>query len=175
MAQDELPAWIRSSALLVIGALIGGAAGYFLSPTKMDAAVSVQPDAMVEHDHSMHAGDDAHDEASHSNLWEHPEGTPAPTLDMTLEPDPGGGYVLHLITSNFAFKPSAGGNDAAPGEGHAHLYVNGDKIARLYAPWFHLTSLPSGEAEVVVTLNTHDHQTVAVSGAPVKASRKITN
>ena len=173
MAQDELPGAVTGGALIFIGAILGAGATYLFAPAPAPEPV---PEAVSpEHDHSMHSAHEGHDAASHSNLWEHPDGTPAPELGFTLEVDPGGGYVLHVKTENFRFVPDGGGNPAAPGEGHAHLYVNGDKIARLYAPWYHLSSLPEGDAEVVVTLNTHDHQTVAVGGEPLKASRTFSN
>ena len=60
------------------------------------------------------------------------------------------------------------------GEGHAHVYVDGEKAARIYGPWFHLGALPPGEVTLGVTLNANDHSLLAVSGRPLKAEKTIT-
>lgn len=64
--------------------------------------------------------------------------------------------------------------DHKPGEGHAHVYVNGAKIGRLYGPWLHLPNLPKGEVTVEVTLNANDHRPLAVNGAPITAREVLT-
>ncbi|WP_369682774.1 hypothetical protein [Roseovarius sp. M141] len=51
-----------------------------------------------------------------------------------------------------------------PGEGHAHVYVNGEKLGRLYGAWMHLPRLPPGEVIVLVTLNSNTHGPLAVDG-----------
>ena len=58
------------------------------------------------------------------------------------------------------------------GEGHAHLYLDGQKIARVYGEWYHLPKL-EGDHELRVTLNTNDHQDYAVKGEVVGATKKI--
>ena len=31
------------------------------------------------------------------------------------------------------------------GHGHAHLYINGEKVARLYSPYFYIAELEEGD------------------------------
>ena len=39
----------------------------------------------------------------------------------------------------------------------AHLYINGEKVARLYGPWYHIAYLEPGKNEILVTLNANNH------------------
>lgn len=57
-----------------------------------------------------------------------------------------------------------------PGEGHAHLYVDGQKIARLYGKWYHIEELSPGQHEITVTLNANDHREYAVNGENISTS-----
>ena len=59
------------------------------------------------------------------------------------------------------------------GEGHAHVYINEKKVARVYSPWFHLDQVAAGMNKVTVTLNTNDHQQIALDGRPLSASTMI--
>ena len=94
----------------------------------------------------------------------------APVVDLQLIPLAGGGYNLRVQTLNFIFTPQNIDTDPIPGEGHAHLYVDGVKIARLYGEWYHLGALPA-EAEVLtVSLYANDHSPFTVDGLPVSAS-----
>ena len=61
------------------------------------------------------------------------------------------------------------------GEGHAHVYVNGTKIARLYGTWMHIGSLPPGDVEVRVALSSNDHKALAVNGQPVQVAVAVAN
>jgi LEA14-like dessication related protein len=58
--------------------------------------------------------------------------------------------------------------------GHAHLYVNGIKIARLYGPDFHIPDLPAGEHELTVNLSSNDHSYYFVNGIQIEARATIT-
>jgi len=94
---------------------------------------------------------------------------PAPTLALELHPDTGNDMNLRILTTHFRFTPERVNGPHVHGEGHAHIYVDGVKIARSYGPWFQLTNLPSG-AVVHVTLNANSHEELAVDGKPVAAS-----
>ena len=76
---------------------------------------------------------------------------------------------------NFAFAPEHASRDHVPGEGHAHVYVNGVKLGRFYGPWLHLDNLPPGEVTVEVTLNANDHRPLSVAGKPVAQTVVIAN
>ncbi len=98
--------------------------------------------------------------------YEVPAGVPAPSLMVHAAQDSHGGWNVHLMTENFRFTPERAGGADVPGEGHAHLYVNGRKIARIYGNWFHV-NLPKGESRLRVTLNTNGHKDYAVGGRVV--------
>ncbi|MCE2472665.1 MAG: hypothetical protein J4G18_12370 [Anaerolineae bacterium] len=91
-----------------------------------------------------------------------PEG--APTVELNVFPLPDGSFNLQLRTSNFTFTPQ--NIDKAPvlGEGHAHLYVDGVKIARLYGEWHHVPTLPPDSKLLTVSLYANNHQSFAVDG-----------
>jgi len=152
----------RSLGLLVIGLVFGGGIGFLVA-----AGNGITLDG---HDHGDHGG--AHQatghDAHHDMMIDLPDGVPTPTLRVAIEPDPVLGWNLHLSTENFRFAPEAAGLAHKDGEGHAHLHVNGTKIARLYGDWFHLTDLPAGAVEVEVGLYSNDHSRLSVKGEPLK-------
>ena len=156
----------RSLALLAIGLLLGGGVGFFLA-----AANNVALDG--HHDgpdaRSGHAG-----HARHGGTIELPAGPNAPTLDLRMVRDAASGWNLRIATTNFHFAPERVNAAHRPGEGHAHVYVDGKKLARVYAPWFHLGDLPAGTVEIAVTLNANDHSELTVAGTPLRAARRIT-
>jgi len=97
----------------------------------------------------------------------------APTLDLQVYPLADGSYNLQLQTSSFTFTPQ--NIDMAPvnGEGHAHLYVDGVKLARLYGEWHHLPTLPPGAEVLTVSLYANNHQAFAVNGDIISASVRL--
>lgn len=167
----------RSIALLIIGLVFGGGIGFVIA-----AGNGITLDG---HDHSTdleghasgHTGGHADRENSHTILHEQlasvPPGADAPRLEIALTPDPVSGWNLKLITEGFRFSPQNVNGPHVPGEGHAHVYVNGEKVARLYGPWLHLDSLPDGPATIRVTLNANDHRALAIGQEPVVAITTI--
>jgi copper(I)-binding protein len=105
----------------------------------------------------------------HHQILDLPADDDAPSLSLAAEPDAAGGWNLHVMTENFRFAPENVNSDHQAGEGHAHLYVDGKKVARLYGPWYHLGKLMPGRHELKVTLNANDHRPLAVDGAPLAA------
>jgi hypothetical protein len=79
------------------------------------------------------------------------------------------GWNLHVKPQNFRFAPENASTADILGEGHAHVYINGEKLGRLYANWIHLPSLPEGDVEVKVSLNGNSHSPLMVGGVPVEA------
>ena len=106
---------------------------------------------------------------------EAPSGMPAPSVTHLVFPDASDGYNLQILVRNFDFAPASINGEARVGEGHAHVYVNGVKIGRVYGPWFHLPAalFASGENEVRVTLNANDHGEWTVGGEPVASTVRV--
>lgn len=96
------------------------------------------------------------------------------SVRLDWQPDPLGGANLQIAAQGFAFAPHNAGAAHTPGEGHAHIYVNGVKVGRLYGPSFYLGKLAAGDNEVRVTLNANSHEPYTWNGAPVEATAAIT-
>ena len=111
----------------------------------------------------------AHD---HSKMIEIPESS-APVLSAVLHHEGGCAYNLHLTVSNFRFAPENANGSHVDGEGHAHIYVDGTKLARVYSDWFHF-SAPKGSKMLKVTLTANDHSALAVGGVPITSSVALT-
>lgn len=90
----------------------------------------------------------------------------SPSVVIHAKKDLVGGWNLHFEVTNFKFTPQKVGLEDIMNEGHAHLYVNGVKVARVYSEWFHL-SLPKGENKIRVSLNTNGHKDYYINEKPV--------
>lgn len=106
----------------------------------------------------------AHDHA----LLEIEEGQPVPTVNLVVHPDARQGWNLEIQVSNFRFAPERVNQASNTTEGHAHLYIDGQKVTRLYGPWFYLESLPPGRHTLTVGLNANGHESLAQSGQPIQ-------
>jgi hypothetical protein len=98
---------------------------------------------------------------------------PTPTVSLEVFKDSESGWNLHVETTNFRFAPELAGRPHMPGEGHAHLYIDGRKAARIYGPWHHIGPLPPGRHELLVTLNANTHGAYTAGGAPIEARATI--
>ncbi|MFD8979304.1 hypothetical protein [Streptomyces sp. NPDC059564] len=100
----------------------------------------------------------------------------APEVKLTVRPDSEDGWNLQLAVTNFHFTPDSTGGAALPGAGHAHLDLDGRKLARVYGPWFHLPAaqVPEGAHTLTVRLYADDHTAWAVAGKPVEATVALT-
>ncbi len=97
----------------------------------------------------------------------------APTLDLEVYALADGSYNIQLQTSNFTFTPQNIDKAPVPGEGHAHLYVDGVKLARLYGEWHHLPTLPPDAEVLTVSLYANNHKGFAVNGDIISASVRL--
>jgi hypothetical protein len=156
--------------LFAIGLVFGGGLGFVLA-----AGNGITFDGHDHGDPSAHAGMD-HGSADHEMAHDTPlevSAVDAPEVTLLLTPDPMTGYNLQVRTRNFEFAPQDASLADVPGEGHAHVYVNGTKIARVYGEWMHIESLPEGEVTVEVTLNSNDHRPLAVAGHKISAQTRL--
>lgn len=109
----------------------------------------------------------------HGEMYDLPEDEAVPNLAMTVEQD-GDGWLITLQTEQFRFTRDLVDKPHQPGTGHAHLYIQGMKIGRIFGPRTRVGALPRGALSVEVTLNTNDHRLYTVDGVPIKATQKIT-
>lgn len=153
--------------LLAVGLVLGGLTGFMVA-----AGYGITLDG---HDHGSHTGHVDHaGHMKHGEMLSVPAGPTAPTLKMMVMPDPASGWNLHIMTENFRFAPENASRDHVDGEGHAHVYVNGEKIARHYAAWMHISGLTPGENVIAVSLNANDHRDLGVDGVPLRVEQTIT-
>ena len=138
--------------------------------------------AWGEHEHhngaetpsSDAAADSAHNhEALHHRVTILTAGPHAPTLDLVVTKDIDHGWNVNLITKNFEFSPENVGGPPVLGQGHAHLYVDGEQVARVYGPWFHISKLPHGLVDITVTLNANDHSQLAVGEEILSVTKQV--
>ncbi|MGR3456109.1 hypothetical protein [Pseudooceanicola sp.] len=153
--------------MLVIGLFFGTGFGFLLA--------QVPGAGMPEgHDHAAHGV--AHDDADmaghdHSALIEAGADT---RISLRAMPEGNGGVNLHIMTENFRFAPENANAAHVPGEGHAHVYVDGVKVLRTYSPHAHVAGIVPGETKIRVTLNANSHEQLAIDGAPLEAVETVT-
>lgn len=113
----------------------------------------------ITHDYiDNHAdGDTGHATTMHLD-YVLPDGAPIPvvTLHATRNET---GMNLQIIVENFTFTPENEGNDSVANEGHTHLYINGEKITRIYGEWTFIPAvlLPEDFSEITVSLSNNNH------------------
>ncbi len=117
---------------------------------------------------TMAAGDTAHDHP----LRPVSEDLPVPGVSHLMFPDAMDGYNIQILPTNFTFTPAAINRPVEENAGHAHVYVNGVKIARVYSTWFHLPGalLQSGDNLVTVSLNANDHSVWSTEGGAIAST-----
>jgi hypothetical protein len=131
----------------------------------------------ISHEHAdPHPASDAHAHPalesmphghSHGSL-DIPANAPVPTVDLVIHPDAQQGWNLEVQVTNFAFAPERVNQSSVTTEGHAHLFINGEKITRLYGGWYYLAPLPPGEYEVSVVLNANTHEDLVHNGQVIR-------
>ena len=176
---------MRQTALMVITALFGGLLGFLIAASNgitldghdhhTDHGASPSTHHSASHNNEAHNSGEAsqhahkHDEPLHLPQDKSRADFMAPSLSVMLHRDPISGYNLHLMTEHFTFNAKAAGLEHKDGEGHAHIYVDGKKIARLYGNWFHIGSLADGAKMIKVTLNSNDHRPLYANGKALSA------
>ena len=93
-----------------------------------------------------------------------------PSVKIRLEKDAHtkGALNLFLDIENFRFAPDEVNKTSKINEGHAHLYLNGKKLTRLYGASYFMDKLPKGNLEIRVTLNTNMHEELSYKGKLVQ-------
>ncbi|MDY6941147.1 MAG: hypothetical protein SWY16_26255 [Cyanobacteriota bacterium] len=133
----------------------------------------------LTHHHESHIkeghGHDGHSEGHHDGMHHHgtmeiPDGQPVPEIGLVVSEDSVRGWNVEVQLKNFTLTPENVNQANRPGEGHAHLYINGEKMTRLYSNWYYLSELPPGEHTITVSLNSNQHDALTHNGQPIEAS-----
>ena len=121
--------------------------------------------------------------ASDAGMAEDHHGADAPALvvsetpvsvAITAEPDAHGGIDVQIATEGFRFAPELVDQAHAPSAGHAHIYVDGVKLGRVFENQYHIEELAPGEREIRVSLNTNDHSDLVYNGEKVESTVTVT-
>ncbi|NVJ49398.1 MAG: hypothetical protein HWE11_03360 [Gammaproteobacteria bacterium] len=105
-----------------------------------------------------------------------PETSLVPQIALTLHRDNMDGYNLHIKLNNFNIAPPEFQADVGKViDGHAHLYINGEKIQRVYGRYLHLPNrlFKPGVNMIMVSLNAHNHDVWTFDNKQVLASVAI--
>ena len=111
-----------------------------------------------------------HGSADHGPI----ESTVPVEVDIATEWDGAGGLHISIETEGWRWAPEEVNGDNSPGAGHAHVYVDGEKVGRIYGSYHYLPSLEPGRHEVRVALNTNEHNELTWQGRPLEASTTVT-
>ena len=103
-----------------------------------------------------------------------PADATVPTLAVEVLEDPKQGWNLHVTTTGFDLVPERASTAAVMGEGHMHLYVDGEKLTRLYTEWYYLGDLEPGERTIRVELSANDHRAYASDGEIIDQTVTVT-
>jgi hypothetical protein len=134
---------------------------------------------MVGATESVWAGEGHHPGTSHGSMpMRHGTmevgGMPAPpTVRLTVHKDAKAGWNLQVQVEDFRFAPEHASTAHIPGEGHAHLFIDGKKVTRLYGEWYHVPTLAPGTHKISVTLNANSHEDFTINGTPISATQEV--
>lgn len=137
-----------------------------VTPTQPSEAQSSQYQIVdhsqhLNHDHMHHGGEVAL------------EGGVVPSVKLRVTKDHHAGWNLELDVTNFEFVLPSLDQPDQMGVGHAHIYVDGEKLGRLYGTRYHLGDLASGRHVVKVTLNANSHASFVHNGQEIAAEVEI--
>ncbi len=147
--------------IMILSLILGGAGGFAIG-TSTDS-IDESPKKTVEQ--TMEHVSSTYDVPAEQ----------APKVVLEVTEDAKSGYNIKLTTENFTFTPESINGSNVMSEGHAHLYVDDEKISRLYGPNFHYDESFEGTKTFKVTLNANDHSEYAVNGEVISASVDITH
>lgn len=146
---------IMSSALLAL--LL-----HLTIPCSVQAA-PIQRDAVTSTPHDGHKQQRVE--------WHDPKNIPK--LNIRAVPSGESAWVVLIGVNNFIISPDKAGKGHVPGMGHFHLYVDGQKTARLYGVPYYLKGLDHGTHELLITLNSNNHGDYHENGELLHAKTKI--
>jgi len=117
----------------------------------------------------------AHEGHDHSaREW---DGKSAPRLAVVVTKDMMSGYNINIRAKGFKWAPQRASMAHRAGEGHAHLYLNGVKVGRIYGSWYHLPTsqlnLKPGTHEIKVELSSNDHSPYTHKGKSIARTVKF--
>ena len=127
--------------------------------------------------HDMPHGSDMHDGHGHDSMSGDPlfhhgsievsSSDPIPAVTVVVHSDERRGWNVEIQTENFAFAPEQVNQANQPNQGHGHIYVDGEKITRLYSNWYYIERLEPGMREITVSLHANGHEVLVHEGEAI--------
>lgn len=91
-------------------------------------------------------------------------------LQVSAAADASGGVAVTIETENWRWAPENVDRQHRDGEGHAHIYVDGVKVGRVFGPSYYIMGLEPGRHDIRVTLNANSHNNLLVDGELVEST-----
>ena len=126
-----------------------------------------------KHNHHEHSSEESATDMHHHKTVMIEEGQLVPNVDLVVYEDAVKGWNLEIKLENFQLTPQDVNSDNQSNQGHAHLFVNGEKITRIYSNWYYLKTLPVGSNEVKISLNTNSHESLIYQGKMIEDTEII--
>ena len=120
---------------------------------------------------TVHVGAESGGEDHHAKTIEAPPGM---SVSVAATPDDQSGANLSIATTGLTFAPDKVDQPHVAGEGHAHVYLDGVKLGRVFANDHYISDLDPGERTIRITLNANSHEQYAIGGHPVEATTTVT-
>lgn len=155
----------KAHSIFVLGLAVGAALGFVASGGIGIDGLGTKPGTATDQSTGM---SQTHD---HGETREVPASA-VPAVSLRVVPESPCTFNLAIEVSNFVFAPDNVNGPHVDGEGHAHLYANGVKLARIYGPHFHATA-PAGSTDITVTLNSNDHAIYTHNAQPITATAPL--
>ncbi|MEL6207216.1 MAG: hypothetical protein AAFR47_18140 [Pseudomonadota bacterium] len=102
-----------------------------------------------------------------------PETEPAPQVDLVIHVTDTGELDLMIVTTGFRFTTTCMPEAAAIPVGHAHIHVDGVKVASAYHPRVLLSGLTPGVHQINVVLRGQDHRALVTAGGLIAKGMSV--
>ena len=100
------------------------------------------------------------------------DGASDPIVTLTVSGDATEGWLIRADVEGFTLT-EFDATEAAPGEGHLHLFIDGQLVSMMYESEYLLEDLTPGDHQIMVTLSTNDHLEYLINGEPVMAVQTV--
>ena len=91
------------------------------------------------------------------------------SVRISADVEDNSGVNVRIMADGWRWAPELVDQEHTPGAGHGHIYVDGEKIARVFGSDYHIGELTPGRHEIRVTLNTNNHGELTHNGQKVEA------
>lgn len=152
-------------------ATVDGGTTTIASPSTTTTSTMVMSDDGMDNGTDHEQDDGQH---THADSTREVDAANPPTLSDLAVTETDGGWLVTFDFTGHEFSEESKGSDHVDGQGHAHLYVDGTKLATIFGPSHLIEELPEGEHMISVTLNANDHATLTLDGEPIGAMAMIT-